>query len=56
MERKFLLLCFLDEQKRMQIQNLRTKRIKVASRLVQSGRYLCFKLSSSLVYQSFWEV
>lgn len=50
-------LCFPEEQKTMQIQTIRTKLIKVASKLVKSGRSLYFKLSSSFVYQSFfWKV
>lgn len=50
-------LCFPEEQKTMQIQTIRTKIIKVASKLVKSGRSLYFKLSSSFVYQSFfWRI
>jgi hypothetical protein len=50
-------LCFPEEQKAMQIQSIRTKLIKVASKLVKSGRSFYFKLSSSFVYQSlFWKI
>lgn len=50
-------LCFPDGKKTMQIQTIRTKIIKVASKLVRSGRSFYFKLSSSFVYQSFfWNV
>lgn len=50
-------LCFPERQKNMQIQTIRTRVIKVASRLVRSARSLYFKLSSSFVYQKFfWEV
>ena len=50
-------LCFPEGQKSMQIETIRTKIIKVASRLVKSGRSQYFKLSSSFVYQSFfWNV
>ena len=50
-------LCFPDGQKSMQIQTIRTRIIKAASKLVKSGRSLYFKLSSSFVYQSFfWNV
>lgn len=50
-------LCFPEGQKTMQIDTIRTRIIKVASRLVKSGRSLCFKLSSSFVYQKFfWNV
>ncbi|TCP29037.1 DDE family transposase [Scopulibacillus darangshiensis] len=50
-------LCFPEGQKNMQIQTIRTKIIKVASKLVKSGRSLYFKLSSSFVYQAFfWDV
>src|SRR5699024_8114590 len=50
-------LCFPKQQKSMQIQTIRTRIIKVASRLVRSARSLHFKLSSSFVYQPFfWEV
>ncbi|WP_078428216.1 IS1380 family transposase [Alkalihalobacterium alkalinitrilicum] len=50
-------LCFPEEQKNMQIDTIRTRIIKVASKLVTSGRSLYFKLSSSFVYQEFfWKV
>ena len=47
-------LCFPDGQKSMQIETIRTRIIKVASKLVKSGRSLYFKLSSSFVYQDFF--
>jgi hypothetical protein len=40
-------LCFPEEKKTMRIQTIRTKIIKVASKLVKSGRSLYFKLASS---------
>ncbi|WP_420796991.1 transposase [Alkalihalobacterium alkalinitrilicum] len=41
----------------MQIDTIRTRIIKVASKLVKSGRSLYFKLASSFVYQEFfWKV
>lgn len=50
-------LCFPEGQKNMQIQTIRTRIIKVASKLVKSGRSFYFKLSSSFVYQEFfWKV
>jgi len=50
-------LCFPEGQKSMQIDTIRTRIIKVASRFVKSGRSLYFKLSSSFVYQKFfWNV
>ncbi len=50
-------LCFPKEQKNMQIQTIRTRIIKVASKLVRSGRSLYFKLASSFVYATFfWDV
>ncbi|WP_040203110.1 IS1380 family transposase [Neobacillus jeddahensis] len=50
-------LAFPPEQKNMQIETIRTRIIKVASKLVKSGRSLYFKLSSSFVYQEFfWNV
>src|SRR5699024_5926724 len=50
-------LCFPEGQKNMQIQTIRTRIIKVASKLVRSGRSLYFKLASSFVYESFyWNV
>ncbi|QDI90511.1 IS1380 family transposase [Salicibibacter halophilus] len=50
-------LCFPEEQKRMQIQTIRSKVIKVASKLVKSGRSFYFKLASSFVYETFfWKV
>lgn len=50
-------LCFPEGQKTMQIETIRTRIIKVASKLVKSGRSFYFKLSSSFVYQDFfWKV
>lgn len=50
-------LAFPSGQKRIQIETIRTRIIKVASKLVKSGRSLHFKLSSSFVYQEFfWKV
>jgi len=50
-------LCFPENKKTMQIDTIRTRLIKVASKLVKSGRSLYFKLSSSFVYQKFfWNV
>ena len=50
-------LCFPEKQKTMQIDTIRTRIIKVASKLVKSGRSLYFKLASSFVYQEFfWRV
>ncbi len=50
-------LCFPKGQKSIQIETIRTRLIKVASKLVKSGRSLYFKLSSSFVYQElFWKV
>ncbi|WP_264807320.1 transposase, partial [Cytobacillus sp. NCCP-133] len=52
-----LTLCFPEGQKTMQIDTIRTRIIKVASKLVKSGRSLYFKLASSFVYQEFfWKV
>ncbi|MEC0259339.1 IS1380 family transposase [Paenibacillus lautus] len=44
-------LTFPEEQKAMRIETIRTRIVKVASKLVRSGRSLYFKLSSSFVYQ-----
>ena len=50
-------LAFPEGQKTMQIETIRTRIVKVASKLVKSGRSLYFKLSSSSVYQKFfWKV
>jgi len=50
-------LCFPKEQMTMQIETIRTRIVKVASKLVKSGRSLYFKLASSFVYQEFfWKV
>lgn len=50
-------LSFPVAAKGIQIQTIRTRLIKVASKLVKSGRSLHFKLSSSFVYTSFfWDV
>lgn len=50
-------LSFPTSAKGIQIQTIRTRLIKVASKLVKSGRSLHFKLSSSFVYtRFFWDV
>lgn len=50
-------LSFPIVAKGIQIQTIRTRLIKVASKLVKSGRSLHFKLSSSFVYtRFFWDV
>lgn len=50
-------LCFPEGKTSMQIETIRTRIIKVASKLVKSGRSLYFKLSSSFVYpEFFWKV
>lgn len=50
-------LTFPEKQKAMRIETIRTRIVKVASKLVRSGRALYFKLSSSFVYQKFfWHV
>ena len=50
-------LGFPKTSKGIQIQTIRTRLIKVASKLVKSGRSLHFKLSSSFVYtRFFWDV
>ena len=48
-------LCFPDGQQTMQIETIRTRLIKVASKLVKSGRSLQFKLASSFVYKDFFD-
>lgn len=47
-------LTFPTKQKRLQIQTIRIRIIKVASKLVKSSRYLHFKLASSFVYAHFF--
>lgn len=50
-------LSFPPAARGIQIQTIRTRLIKVASKLVKSGRSLYFKLSSSFVYtRFFWDV
>jgi len=50
-------LSFPKRYKGIQIQTIRTRLIKVASKLVKSGRSMYFKLSSSFVYAHFfWDV
>lgn len=50
-------LCFPANSQGFQIETIRTRLIKVASRLVKSGRSLYFRLSSSFVYTKFfWDV
>ena len=50
-------LSFPPVAKGIQIQTIRTRLIKVASKFVKSGRSLHFKLSSSFVYtRFFWDV
>ncbi|WP_020008461.1 transposase, partial [Salinicoccus albus] len=48
------ILCFPDGQKSMQIETIRIRIIKVASKLVKSARSLQFKLASSFVYKDFF--
>ncbi|WP_462420189.1 IS1380 family transposase [Salinicoccus sp. Marseille-QA3877] len=48
-------LCFPDGQQTMQIETIRIRIIKVASKLVKSARSLQFKLSSSFVYKDFFD-
>jgi len=47
-------LCFPEQQKSMQIRTIRTRIIKVASRLARSARSLYFKVSSSFLYRKFF--
>lgn len=47
-------LTFPPTKKGLQIQTIRTRLIKVASKLVKSGRYQHFKISSSFVYAYFF--
>lgn len=50
-------LCFPKETQTMRMRTIRTRMIKVASKMVRSGRRLYFKLASSFVYASFfWDV
>ena len=50
-------LTFPKAQRNMQIETIRTRIIKVASKLVKSGRSLYFKMASSFVYRKFfWQV
>lgn len=50
-------LSFPKKQKGIQIQTIRIRLIKVASKLVRSGRSLYFNMSSSFVYERFfWDV
>lgn len=47
-------LTFPPAKKGLQFQTIRTRLIKVASKLVKSSRYLHFKLASSFVYAHFF--
>src|SRR5699024_12108278 len=47
-------LCFPHGHQTMQIQTIRTSMVKVASKLVKSGRSLHFKLAFSFVFGSFF--
>lgn len=47
-------LCFPAGQQTMQIETIRIRIIKVASKLVKSARSLQFKLASSFVYKDFF--
>lgn len=50
-------LCFPTAFKGIKMGTIRTRLIKVASKLVKSGRYLHMKISSSFVYDRFfWNV
>lgn len=48
-------LVFSPDYAKTLIDTIRTKLIKVAGRIVKSGRYITFKLCSSFPYQSFFE-
>src|SRR5690606_24481003 len=47
-------LCIPKDRKDMQIATIPTRISKVACRIVQSGRSIYFKMSSSFVYQKFF--
>lgn len=44
-------ICFPEKNKSDRIETIRTKIIKIASKVVSSGRYIYFKLSSSCPYK-----
>ncbi|QKY70152.1 IS1380 family transposase [Lentibacillus sp. CBA3610] len=45
-------LCMPKKMKKHQIQTIRTKLIKIAGKVIRSGRYITFKLSSSSLYKN----
>ena len=50
-------LTFPEGHKSDRIFTIRMKLIKIAARVVKTGRYLCFKLASSCPYKKlFWSV
>lgn len=52
----FRRLCLPKKLKKNQIETIRTKLIKIAGKIVNTGRYTIFKLCSSCLYQrDFWQ-
>lgn len=47
----FRRLVLPEHMKKMQIDTIRLKLIKIASKVIRSGRYITFKLCSSCIYQ-----
>ncbi|WP_442781299.1 transposase [Clostridium sp. ZS2-4] len=46
-----------DSMKKNRVETIRTKIIKVAAKVIKTGRYLKFKLCSSCVYKKeFWYI
>lgn len=44
-------LCMPKKMKKHQIQTIRTRFIKIAGKVIRSGRYITFKLSNSSLYK-----
>jgi hypothetical protein len=52
----FRRLCFPKLLKKNRIENIRFRLIKIAGKIIKSGRYITFKLCSSCLYQKeFWQ-
>jgi hypothetical protein len=56
MHRSFQRLCMPKKKKVHQMETVRTQLVKIAGKIVRSGRYITFKLCSSCLYQKdYWE-
>ncbi|MDN5323958.1 MAG: hypothetical protein PWQ67_2412 [Clostridia bacterium] len=53
----FRRLCLPEKMKASRIETIRLKLFKIAGKIINTGRYIKFKLSSSYLYQkNFWQI